>query len=319
VLTLHRFTDPELGNAGFAVKDLRALLEWVRREGRPVLRLSDVVTARESGAPVPHGGLIFTVDDGYADFATQAAEVFAEFDCPVTVFVVTGFLDRALWLWWDQLLYLMRRLPVSEIRLDSLWPGQQIPVGVASERGRNSLALSLQLEHVSTPHVHQALRQVATEYHIDLPAEAPPEFRAMSWDDAARLARRGVDFGPHTVTHPILAQCDDVQVRHEIQGAWRVLQSRLPEAVPVFCIPSGGPRTFGRRELAAFEAAGLSAAVTTQPAYVSMSTTGWEQHRFSIPRFPCPESQRQFVEIASGAERFKGLLRPLWSGRPGDP
>lgn len=31
--------------------------------------------------------------------------MFAEFDCPFTTFLTTGFLDRTLWFWWDRIEY----------------------------------------------------------------------------------------------------------------------------------------------------------------------------------------------------------------------
>ena len=47
--------------------------------------------------------IAFTVDDGYQDVAQVAAEIFLEYDCPLSIFLTTGFIDGHLWHWWDQI------------------------------------------------------------------------------------------------------------------------------------------------------------------------------------------------------------------------
>src|SRR5690606_20335062 len=42
----------------------------------------------------------FTIDDGYRDNFHHALPVFRRFDCPFTVFVATGIIDRTAELWW---------------------------------------------------------------------------------------------------------------------------------------------------------------------------------------------------------------------------
>ena len=63
------------------------------------------MSALSGDGPPLNRAVAFTIDDGYVEQATVAAPVFAEFDCPVTTFVTSGFLDRALWFWWDQIEY----------------------------------------------------------------------------------------------------------------------------------------------------------------------------------------------------------------------
>jgi hypothetical protein len=101
--TLVRFADPELGNAGHDPVGLRAMLSDLRRSGRELLPLQEIVRRAREGDFARSAPVAFTVDDGYVDFATVAAPIFAEFDCPVTVFLVTGVLDGHDWYWWDRI------------------------------------------------------------------------------------------------------------------------------------------------------------------------------------------------------------------------
>src|SRR5690606_36071532 len=91
---------------------LRSALTVLRSQKVRLLSLRELLVAVHAGEPIE--GFVFTVDDGYDDFETRGAPVFQEFDCPVTVFVATGFLDRAYWHWWDKadwVFYMDREVP----------------------------------------------------------------------------------------------------------------------------------------------------------------------------------------------------------------
>ena len=115
---LHRFADMDRGVSGHGAERLRRYLTLLRREQRPLLGVADVMTAVMNGSPLPPGAVIFTVDDGYYDFCRVGAPIFKEFDCPVTVFLGTGFLDRALWYWWDRVAYLLDQADLGQASLD---------------------------------------------------------------------------------------------------------------------------------------------------------------------------------------------------------
>jgi len=90
IFTLHRFTDPEHGIVGHDPVALAKQLAYLRRYRYTLLSLSEVVdriTGRNGHSASP--AVAFTVDDGYGDFVRIGARVFAEYDCPVTVFIPT--------------------------------------------------------------------------------------------------------------------------------------------------------------------------------------------------------------------------------------
>src|SRR5437879_6917080 len=117
IFTFHRFADPDLGVVGHDPAALRDHLAYLRRHRYRLLSLTDVIRDLEEGGGGPPT-VAFTVDDGYGDFARIAAPVFAEFDCPVTLFVTTGFVDGLLWLWWDRVTYLFEHTPSSTLMLN---------------------------------------------------------------------------------------------------------------------------------------------------------------------------------------------------------
>src|ERR1700687_2210294 len=105
VFMLHRFRDKERRVGGHAPDSVRSGLEYLRREHYELLPLDEIFRRLAGDGTGLARAIAFTMDDGYLDQAEIGASLFAEFDCPVTTFVSTGFLDRQVWLWWDRVEY----------------------------------------------------------------------------------------------------------------------------------------------------------------------------------------------------------------------
>jgi peptidoglycan/xylan/chitin deacetylase (PgdA/CDA1 family) len=145
---------------------------------------------------------------------------------------------------------------------------------------------------------------------VEIPAQAPTEYKAMDWDTVRGCERSGTTFGPHTVSHPILSQLDDARAEQEITESWHAVRDATAAAVPVFCYPNGGPRDFSAREERLAARAGMRAAVSGMEGCVHL-----DKHRrgsidlFSLPRFAYSEQKPRFIQIASGIEALKARVR----------
>jgi hypothetical protein len=100
-LFMHRFAMPDLGVEGHDPALLAGQLEYLRRHRYRLMSLRELLQALDERTPIRENAVVFTVDDGYADFAEVGAPVFAAYDCPVTVFLVTDFVSGRLWYWFD--------------------------------------------------------------------------------------------------------------------------------------------------------------------------------------------------------------------------
>jgi peptidoglycan/xylan/chitin deacetylase (PgdA/CDA1 family) len=290
IFMFHRFHDTEAGNGGGHDPELlRANLAWLRAEKFLTLSLAELLNRLEEGAPVKRA-IAFTVDDGYADFARVAAPIFAEFDCPVTVYLTTGFLDGKLWLWWDKVALVLTAQ------------------GRAAEVGPMVEALKL----IPEAEKLERIRALVQESGIELPDTPPPRYAPIPWDDVRRLSRSGVTFGPHTVTHPTLSRTGEQQLHFEISESWRRVRAEAgAAAVPIFCYPNGDSSDFQAREENAVAACGLRAALSARPGYPSHSDFSADRPaaRFRLPRFGYTADPSLFIQVASGIEWAKATVR----------
>jgi peptidoglycan/xylan/chitin deacetylase (PgdA/CDA1 family) len=310
VFMMHRFADPEMEVHGHDPERLRLTLEHLRRRRYQLLSLTELCRRFRDGEPLSKT-VAFTVDDGYADFFRVGAPVFAEFDCPATVFLTTGFLDGSLWLWWDQVDWALRRgdrcemvLDVGSRRLHFRWHDE-------ATRAAAVAALVSRLKCVPDQEKHACLVRLFEALELRIPETVPAHFAPMSWDEVRAAGRRGFDFGPHTVTHPILSETPPSRAEWEIRHSWDRIRTETEAAVPLFCYPNGDARSFGVREIDLVRAAGLQAAVSGQAGYAGSShfAEGRPDARFAIPRFPFSDDPHLDLQVVSGVERLKMAIR----------
>ena len=310
IFMLHRFRDPKRGVEGCDVPHLRRALTYLIRNGYELVSVVELFERLEGGGPQARGAIAFTIDDGYLDQATVAAPVFAEFDCPVTTFLTTGFLDGKLWFWWDQIEYLFRsatcrsaRIQLGDGILDYRWENEV-------ERSRAQADFTARCKPIPQAEKSAAIAQLARATAIDVPAAPPPSYAPMSWSQVRECERMGMTFGPHTVTHPVLSRSTTDVATNEISESWARLRDEVRTPVPVFCYPYGWWEDFGNREIALLRRLGFLGALAAEAGYANaLSFRNSADDRFRVPRFGFPDGLPHLIQYVSGVERFKQLLR----------
>jgi peptidoglycan/xylan/chitin deacetylase (PgdA/CDA1 family) len=246
--------------------------------------------------------------------------VFAEFDCPVTAFLVTGFLDGALWLWWDQLHYALFATPRRALTLAVNGSILHYEFEDTAGRERTAKRLAEELKCVANDEKKKLIATVASELDVEVPKHCPPRYRPMTWEQVRSCASLGATFGPHTLSHPILSRVSDDEAAHEIAESWSRVQSETTASLPVLAYPNGDTASFGERERRLARSAGLVAAVTTEQEHVAgRRFAAGGPDPYQLPRFSYPDTVEEFAHIAGGlvhAIRTCRLAKP--NGRP-DP
>lgn len=311
VFMLHRFCESDPDVRGYDPKTVRRLLAYLRREKHQLVDLGTLFASLSGEAPPLRHPVVFTIDDGYREHAEIACPLFAEFDCPVTTFVATGFLDGALWFWWDQVQYVFTRSQRRSIELDLHGRGVRYELTDRTARVAASDHFTGLCTAMPEPGKLAAIARLAVLAEVELPAVPPPSFAPMSWDQLRSCERQGMTFAPHTVTHPVLARTDDQQARVEIEGSWQRLREEASLPVPIFAYPNGQPGDFGEREYRIMREVGIRGAVTGVAGFATAQRHARPDGAFLIPRFPFPDSMPYLVQQVDGLERFKFLLRGM--------
>jgi peptidoglycan/xylan/chitin deacetylase (PgdA/CDA1 family) len=309
VFMMHRFTHMDCGISAFEPSLLREGLEYLRGNGYEFLSLADLLPRLSREGPPLNGAVVFTIDDGYIDHAEIASPIFAEFDCPVTTFVTTGFLDGKLWMWWNKIEFIFQKTALRTI--ESGIGGERVryyrdgdeKFAVAQGDFTERCKLLDDVEKLT------AIASLAESSGVGLPEMPPSMYAPMSWDQARQCEKRGMTFGPHTVTHPVLSRTTPEKAEWEITESWRRLCAEVRSPVPVFCYPNGQWSDFGAREINVLRKTGLSGAVVGAPGYAEPALFAQDDEPFKIRRLPYPDTISELIQYASGIERCKQMIR----------
>lgn len=302
IVMLHRFAHPDRGVSGHNVAELAENLEFLRKNDFHICSLAELIERYRNGLPPRPNTIVFTVDDGYADFVEIGAPLFAQYDVPATTFLITGFVDGAGWIWYDKLRYCALQHPALQVEVPI---GDQLMPLAWRNAGERRIALRRfirRLHAVPAATVEATVSAFPGLLGVSVPEMPVARFAPLTWADVRTLERRGMRFGPHTHTHPILSQVDAVRSRDEVVRSWSRLCAEAAEPTAVFCYPSGMPGDYTAREEGTVREAGLEAAVVAFGGRVSPSH--FRRNAFALPRIAYEASPASFRWQLAGAGRL---------------
>jgi peptidoglycan/xylan/chitin deacetylase (PgdA/CDA1 family) len=279
---------------------LESHCKYLRRHYNPV-SLTEAINHLNDSRPLPPRMVVFTVDDGYRDFLKIAHPILSRYQIPATVFLVSDFVDKKCWLWFDQISFAFEHTRKKEAVIQFGAEGPMLySLETVEERRAGAFAVSILAKKVPNVERVRLVREVATALEVVLPDEPPPEMASLNWDEARWLARRGVDFGCHTKTHPILSRLSSAaEVRGEIVIAKEHIEKELGRRVTHFCYPNGGEADFDNRAIAVLEESGFQTAVT--------ATIG-----LNVPGDPPLRLKRIFMETDVPQWLFEECIDGRW-------
>ena len=252
-----------------------ALAEALDRRCRHLQRfyhpisLTEAAHAWKNGERLPPNALAITVDDGYRDFHELAYPIFAARRLPVTVYLVTEFMDGTLWLWPDQLRYLVENSGSRSLET-SLPSGERIALKLETAAGReHALAvLSEAAKRMPDAQKRRLLDELPAMLDVHLPTEPPAEYAPLTWQCVKQMSSDGIEFGAHTRTHPILSRVEsETALRDEIEGSKRRIEAEIGRPVRHFCYPNGKPEDIDMRTVESVQRAGFETAVVTEEGF----------------------------------------------------
>jgi peptidoglycan/xylan/chitin deacetylase (PgdA/CDA1 family) len=212
-----------------------------------------------AGTRLPDGALAITVDDGYHDFLLNAQPVFSMYAIPVTVFLVTDFVDGRRWLWWDHVKYMFAHTSRASLR----FAGGEFEI--ESDRKYAAHKVTETLKQMPHAEFRSQLAMLPKLLEVEIPEHAPAEYEPLSWEDVRQLAAAGVEFGVHTKTHPILSKLTDgAQLHEEVAGSKKRLEEELAVPSLHFCYPNGTRDDYNEQTLAIVKRCGFTTAVTAE-------------------------------------------------------
>jgi peptidoglycan/xylan/chitin deacetylase (PgdA/CDA1 family) len=192
-----------------------------------------------------------TFDDGDITFYKNVFPLLKEFRIPVTIFLSPDIISQRKNFWFQEI------IDYDENELLRIILSKY---GKANEKQKQPNLLGL----FKTLKIHE-IWDVIHSYHQSTGAKPKP-FSNMGIDEINELKQSGlIDFGAHTLSHPILKNETSDVAYHEITESINGLSRILDDSVKYFAYPNGIPLTdFSAREMTILNDAGIKMAFSTE-------------------------------------------------------
>ncbi len=306
---LHRIHNPETGVHGHSIAFIREAIDALRNSGAKTVSLRTLVDAWRAGTDIDPDWVVFTLDDGFADHADMAQQAFVSMQCPVTIFLITGFLDGQCWPWDDQLSYVIRHANEHINRV--LVAEKEFALELRTLDGQSKAVEAIR-NHCKTVrglNPYEAAKALAQQLDVQIPQKPPQHYQPIAWERARELERSGfVEFGPHSVSHRIFSTLDESESRIEIETSWNRVRAELRNPLPIFAWPTGRPGDFEDRDVLIARKAGLLASVSTKAGYAHRVAKDDPDSLFKLSRFSLPNELSTVLRYGSWLERGRQLL-----------
>lgn len=297
ILMYHRFTKTADGHAvSESTFEKQVLL--IKRNFNP-MTLAEMAAVQQTGGKLPRHAVVITVDDGYKDFYEIAYPLLKHYGVPATFFVTTGFINKDVWLWPDQVTWILNNktvtagaLQVAEHSIDLDRPQAQVWQNVVNV-------------FLSVPNQDRllGLENLAKRCGVVLPKTVPEKYAACDWEQLKEMQDAGIEIGGHTVSHPSLGHMAPAEAQWELEQCMRTLRERLGDRSRTFCYPNGQPGDYSDTVKELTRAAGFTAAVTAfSDRFNTDITYAWR-------RFVGCEETFQFNKSLFGVEHLGNRAR----------
>ena len=270
-------------------------MAWLAARYEPV-SCRQVADALRTGTRLPRRAVMVTFDDGFRDNYEVAFPILRRHGVPALFFLSSGYIGTDRIFWFDWLVHVLLQTRAERIRLDELeltiHPG-------ASRAARRAEAHRLlgALKRVAQPRRLRALAQLEREAGVEVASTDRVHSAPMNWDQVREMSRAGMEFGSHSVTHPVLARVDDdAELRFELEESRAAIERETGAPVLSLAYPVGGRDAVDARVLEAVAAAGYEFAFTYQSGVNRIEAA----ERFALKRLR--------VETCVTRDLFRGML-----------
>lgn len=288
ILMYHRITDR--GDEQGVNRDVfEQQINYIRANMNPV-SLNEIAESISLGKPITPKTVAVTFDDGYEDNYTNAYPVLKKYEMPATIFLTAGYIGTSKVFWWDKLSELINKTKIRNIDLSGfsecfkgvsgIDSSRPIAIHTEEERINAKKILADIFKTYKNEEINKATNKLQSQLNVlDEMIKAP---QILNWAQVREMNINGIDFGAHTMSHPILSQLSIEESENEIILSKTTIENEIDIDVKGFAIPYGLAAHFNDGTLKAIEQAGFRYCCSAETGFVTRTSTAYSLKRISM-------------------------------------
>ena len=278
-------SDEKHANVCIPIGDFEEHVKYLKRF-YSIISLRDLVEAMRQKKLFPPNAVAITFDDGYKNNYSLAYPIIKKYNIPVTIFLVSGYIDSSDYLWVNQLTYAINESEKKTIDVRFNGMSYQYALATPKEKKNACVDMKDKLKQLSAQELEKVLKALYAELGFQQDKAKADTYQMLSSEDIFAMHNGLVAFGSHTITHTSLTSIPDVQQLEEIKGSKNNLRQKLNVGADYFCYPNG----FYNSKVKEMVKRHYTAAVTIKSGFVTKDADLLE-----LPRFWTPAQLPEFI------------------------
>jgi len=280
--------DPELVSA--TVDDFDWQISYIKKYYNP-LTFAQVIERLNNNQKLPANSIIVTFDDGFTDNYRNAYPILKKYLVPATFFISTGYIGSDETFWFNFISRTIMRNPGKSIEVLSR---------------EYNISESLVDRRTLVPIILEICKRVANSKRLEIIENIKSQLgdfencdvlaKPMSWENIREMSANGIEFGSHSVTHPILSQLTPEEMKIEICDSKKEIENQINREIQVIAYPVGGDFSINQAVLDEVELAGYELGAT----YISGNNY--------YPKLKDYQLKRGHIERYVGRAQFASML-----------
>lgn len=268
--------DPELVSA--TPEQFEAQLRYLKLHF-DVIRVGDIADVLRPGSR--RRAVLITFDDGYLDNYEVAFPLLKQEGVPATIFLSTGFLDQRGVAWWDEIVWMVKQATGPTIELPAAWNLAHLDFSIKGLRSATNRLI--RFAKTLTPlELTRFLDDLGSSVGTGRAPRDQTTASWMTWDMVREMSRAGIEFGGHTVNHPVLSRCTVDEQRHEIVQSKARIEAEIGQSITAFSYPTGQPWSFTDDTMRLVREAGFQWGFSYYSGFANHKSNPYDLQRVAI-------------------------------------
>jgi poly-beta-1,6-N-acetyl-D-glucosamine N-deacetylase len=184
----------------------RNSVSWLIKENYTFLSLDDLLLIKNNKKEVPVNGVVITVDDGWRDNYKNIVPIANAYKVPVAIFITTQPVLKGDRFWWSYI----------------------------------KMAIKNKFNTISVANLKRMSNKERLRFVDDVRHKVTTQREAMTIQELQEISNsKFITIGSHTVTHPILPNCTNDELRFEIIESKKIIEQIISKPINSFSFPNG--------------------------------------------------------------------------------
>jgi peptidoglycan/xylan/chitin deacetylase (PgdA/CDA1 family) len=223
-----------------------------------VISLQELNSWLLKGTPLPPHAALITFDDGYLDNYTNAFPILKKFDFPAVIYLTSGYIASNRPFYWDLASYCFFYTQTDFIK----FPDYSEKKWQSDTQKKEVLKAWIEAMKVLSEDEKQLwVEKLPSELRVSIPRDLFKNVM-LTWEQIIEMRSSKIEFGAHTINHPILTRISLEDAKKEIVGSKEKIEKEIGDRITSFAYPNGMKADFNNAIASVIKGLGFQTAFT---------------------------------------------------------